>query len=42
VLASVLRTCRQQGQDAIDILADLMRVPDHIVAPLVIPLPGAG
>lgn len=36
VLASVLRTCRQQGADAITVVADLLRAPSPVVAPLAI------
>src|SRR5581483_720611 len=38
VLASLLRTCHQQGRDSTEIIADLLRAPLPLVAPLQFPI----
>lgn len=40
VLASVLRTCKQQGADAVNVIAELLRAAHPRVAPLAIPARG--
>jgi transposase len=40
VIASILRTCRQQQRDPLTLLASLMRAPEPTVARVLIPRPG--